>query len=134
MSYPESKFFTCQGSTWQPSAHCLYTMSITHIQSISQLDKILSSSKEKLSVCDSWCLPQILEFTSLDRSLTSMLHGLIIQDLEHSDVLMYFRCGPCHMIAPAFEALSKKYTNVNFLKCDVDAARDVAARYSISAM
>jgi len=69
-----------------------------------------------------------------DRSLTSMLHGLITQDLEHSDVLMYFRCGPCHMIAPAFEALSKKYTNVNFLKCDVDAARDVAARYSISAM
>jgi len=38
------------------------------------------------------------------------------------------------MIAPAFEALSKKYTNVNFLKCDVDAAHDVAARYSISAM
>ncbi|KAI0304574.1 thioredoxin-like protein [Russula brevipes] len=43
-------------------------------------------------------------------------------------------CGPCHAIAPAFEALSKKYTNVNFLKCDVDAARDVAGRYAISAM
>jgi thioredoxin 1 len=38
------------------------------------------------------------------------------------------------MIAPTFEALSKKYTNVNFLKCDVDAARDVAAMYSVSAM
>lgn len=44
------------------------------------------------------------------------------------------RCGPCHAIAPAFEALSKQYANVNFLKCDVDAARDVAARYTVSAM
>lgn len=44
------------------------------------------------------------------------------------------RCGPCHMIAPAYEALSKQYTNVNFLKCDVDAARDVAGRYAVSAM
>lgn len=38
------------------------------------------------------------------------------------------------MIAHTFEALAKKYTNVNFLKCDVDAARDVASRYSVSAM
>jgi thioredoxin 1 len=38
------------------------------------------------------------------------------------------------MIAPVYESLSKQYTSVNFLKCDVDAARDVASRYSISAM
>jgi thiol-disulfide isomerase/thioredoxin len=38
------------------------------------------------------------------------------------------------VIAPTFEALSKQYKNVNFLKCDVDAARDVASRYSVSAM
>ncbi|KAG6837659.1 hypothetical protein H0H93_004935 [Arthromyces matolae] len=44
------------------------------------------------------------------------------------------RCGPCHAIAPVYEALSKQYTNVNFLKCDVDAAKDVASHYSISAM
>lgn len=50
-----------------------------------------------------------------------------IEDLEN-------RCSPCHAIAPTFEALSKKYTNVNFLKCDVDAARDVASQYSVSAM
>jgi len=43
-------------------------------------------------------------------------------------------CGPCHAIAPAYEALSKQHANVNFLKCDVDAAQDVAGRYSISAM
>lgn len=38
------------------------------------------------------------------------------------------------MIAPVYETLSKQYTNVNFLKCDVDAARDVAKAYSVSAM
>ncbi|EGN93110.1 hypothetical protein SERLA73DRAFT_189950 [Serpula lacrymans var. lacrymans S7.3] len=43
-------------------------------------------------------------------------------------------CGPCHAIAPTFESLSKQYKNVNFLKCDVDAARDVASKYSVSAM
>ncbi|PFH52222.1 hypothetical protein AMATHDRAFT_140468 [Amanita thiersii Skay4041] len=75
-------------------------MSITHITSNSQLDGILSKSKDKLSVIDfhaTWC-------------------------------------GPCHMIAPVFEQLAKRYTNVNFLKCDVDAAKDVASRFSVSAM
>lgn len=38
------------------------------------------------------------------------------------------------MIAPTFEALSKQHTNVNFLKCDVDAAPDVAQKYEVSAM
>ncbi|KDQ63219.1 hypothetical protein JAAARDRAFT_29240 [Jaapia argillacea MUCL 33604] len=75
-------------------------MSITHLTSVSQLNGILGTSKDKLSVIDfhaTWC-------------------------------------GPCHMIAPTFEALSKQYKNVNFLKCDVDAARDVASLYSVSAM
>ncbi|KAI0274972.1 thioredoxin-like protein [Gloeopeniophorella convolvens] len=43
-------------------------------------------------------------------------------------------CGPCHAIAPTFEALSRQHKNVNFLKCDVDAAQDVARRYGVSAM
>ncbi|EIM92192.1 thioredoxin-domain-containing protein [Stereum hirsutum FP-91666 SS1] len=75
-------------------------MSITHITSLSQLNGILSKSKDKLSVIDfhaTWC-------------------------------------GPCHAIAPHYESLSKKYTNVNFLKCDVDAAKEVASSYSVSAM
>ena len=44
------------------------------------------------------------------------------------------RCGPCHAIAPKFESLAKEYKNVNFLKCDVDAAQDVAQEYKVSAM
>jgi len=73
---------------------------ITHLTSLSQLNGILSKSKDKLTVIDfhaTWC-------------------------------------GPCHAIAPTFESLSKKYKNVNFLKCDVDAAKEVASLYSVSAM
>ncbi|CAE6538164.1 unnamed protein product [Rhizoctonia solani] len=43
-------------------------------------------------------------------------------------------CGPCHAIAPKYESLAKEYTNVTFLKCDVDAAAPVAREYSVSAM
>ncbi|KAJ8473073.1 hypothetical protein ONZ45_g16432 [Pleurotus djamor] len=43
-------------------------------------------------------------------------------------------CGPCHAIAPVFESLAKTYKDVNFLKCDVDAASDVSGHYSVSAM
>ncbi|EMD41846.1 hypothetical protein CERSUDRAFT_110406 [Gelatoporia subvermispora B] len=43
-------------------------------------------------------------------------------------------CGPCHAIAPTYEALAKQYTSVNFLKCDVDAAKDVAGVYNVTAM
>jgi len=43
-------------------------------------------------------------------------------------------CGPCHAIAPKYEALAKEYTGVQFLKCDVDACQDVARAYSITAM
>ncbi len=44
------------------------------------------------------------------------------------------RCGPCRAIAPTYEALSKQYSNVNFLKCNVDVAKDVATEYSVTAM
>src|SRR5258708_18341533 len=39
-----------------------------------------------------------------------------------------------HQIAPKYEDLSRQYTNVNFVKCDVDEAQEVARKYSITAM
>jgi thiol-disulfide isomerase/thioredoxin len=53
---------------------------------------------------------------------------------EQKSMLTMIRCGPCHAIAPHFEALSKKHTNVNFLKCDVDEAKEVASLYKVTAM
>lgn len=43
-------------------------------------------------------------------------------------------CGPCQMIAPFFERLSNKYTQVVFLKVDVDDCDQVAAANNVRAM
>lgn len=43
-------------------------------------------------------------------------------------------CGPCKKISPYVEELSKEFSNVSFLKVDVDALPDVAAAESVSAM
>lgn len=38
------------------------------------------------------------------------------------------------MIAPVYESLAKQHKDVNFMKCDVDAAREVSSHYGVSAM
>ena len=41
-------------------------------------------------------------------------------------------CGPCKMIAPIFEELSKEYAGkCNFFKVNVDEANAVAAEYGV---
>jgi thioredoxin 1 len=43
-------------------------------------------------------------------------------------------CGPCKMIAPKLEEMSKKYPGVIVVKVDVDEAQDIAEKYGIQAM
>ncbi|XP_045157640.1 thioredoxin-like [Mercenaria mercenaria] len=43
-------------------------------------------------------------------------------------------CGPCKMIGPKFEAFSTEYTNIIFIKVDVDENDEVAQAEGISAM
>lgn len=43
-------------------------------------------------------------------------------------------CGPCKNIAPAVEQMAGEFTDVVFLKVDVDEAEDIASRYEISCM
>jgi thioredoxin len=43
-------------------------------------------------------------------------------------------CGPCKVLTPQLESLSKKYPNVVFLKVDVDEFEDIASQHQISAM
>ncbi|KAJ7492485.1 thioredoxin-domain-containing protein [Mycena latifolia] len=66
----------------------------------------------------------------------SELNGYLSKSKDKLSVIDFHAtwCGPCHAIAPIFEALSKQYKNVNFFKCDVDAAKDVASLYRVSAM
>ncbi|XP_050450049.1 thioredoxin-2-like isoform X1 [Cataglyphis hispanica] len=43
-------------------------------------------------------------------------------------------CGPCKMIGPLIEELSKEMQDVIFLKVDVDECEDIAAEYEITSM
>nr|QKY15087.1 thioredoxin h (TRXH) [Polytomella parva] len=43
-------------------------------------------------------------------------------------------CGPCRAIAPFYESLSAKYSNVVFLKVDVDEVEAVASECGITGM
>jgi thioredoxin 1 len=43
-------------------------------------------------------------------------------------------CGPCKRVAPFIHILSEKYTNVTFLKVDVDECDSLSHKYKVSAM
>uniref|UniRef100_A0A7S2WLZ4 Thioredoxin n=1 Tax=Eucampia antarctica TaxID=49252 RepID=A0A7S2WLZ4_9STRA len=43
-------------------------------------------------------------------------------------------CGPCQMIAPVFEKMSDEFTDVIFIKVDVDKADTIAQKCGIKAM
>ncbi len=43
-------------------------------------------------------------------------------------------CGPCKLLAPRLETLSKEHTNVTFVKVDVDSAAELTEEYQVSAM
>jgi thioredoxin 1 len=43
-------------------------------------------------------------------------------------------CGPCKVLTPQLESLSKVYSNVVFVKVDVDEFEDIASTHQISAM
>eukprot|EP00249_Psilotum_nudum_P034678 c54055_g1_i1 orf=133-474(-) len=43
-------------------------------------------------------------------------------------------CGPCRIMAPFFVELSIKYSDVVFLKVDVDQLEDVTTQWNVQAM
>jgi thioredoxin 1 len=43
-------------------------------------------------------------------------------------------CGPCKRIAPEYEEFSKKYTNVEFLKVDIDESNELAEAFGIESL
>lgn len=67
---------------------------------------------------------------------TTQLQDLLKQAGDKLTVIDFHAtwCGPCHAIAPKYDALAKEYPNVNFTKCDVDAVPSIAREYSVSAM
>ncbi|KZV18707.1 hypothetical protein F511_40241 [Dorcoceras hygrometricum] len=43
-------------------------------------------------------------------------------------------CAPCRFIEPAINEIAAKYTDVDFIKIDVDELFDVAQDYGVQAM
>ena len=43
-------------------------------------------------------------------------------------------CGPCKKIAPDYERLSLQYTDIVFLKVNVDNSPDVSCKYKVRSM
>ncbi|KAH7104877.1 thioredoxin-domain-containing protein [Auriculariales sp. MPI-PUGE-AT-0066] len=43
-------------------------------------------------------------------------------------------CGPCKMMDPVFDSLSKQYPGANFVKVDTDAHKDIMQEYKVSGM
>lgn len=43
-------------------------------------------------------------------------------------------CGPCKMIAPLLEKFQNEYSNIKFLKIDVDQLGSLAQEYNVSSM
>ena len=43
-------------------------------------------------------------------------------------------CGPCKMIAPLLDKFSQEYSQVNFIKVDVDQFGSIAQEYEITSM
>lgn len=66
--------------------------------------------------------------SDFDKLVKSSKGKLIVIDFTAS------WCGPCKMIAPAYEELSGEYTDSVFCKVDVDEVPDIAQRYEVMAM
>ncbi|KAF3454295.1 hypothetical protein FNV43_RR04742 [Rhamnella rubrinervis] len=64
---------------------------------------------------------------------------LHFNELKKSSTLMVIDfsatwCGPCKAMEPIFNALSAKFTDVDFVKIDVDELSDVAQEFGVQAM
>ena len=71
---------------------------------------------------------EIKTVSDFDNLVKSSKGKLIVIDFSAS------WCGPCKMIAPAYEELSSEYTESVFCKVDVDDVSDIAQRYEVMAM
>ncbi|MCV0400218.1 MAG: thioredoxin [Nitrosarchaeum sp.] len=43
-------------------------------------------------------------------------------------------CGPCKMMHPVFESLSKQYSNVRFARVNVDLNQNIAMRFGVQSI
>lgn len=71
---------------------------------------------------------EIKDEANFDQELESAGAKLVVVDFHAA------WCGPCKNIAPVYTELSKSFTNVVFLKVNVDDCESIAKRYNVTAM
>ena len=84
---------------------------------------ILSKSATKSS--------RVIDF-QISRSTSSL--EAFKQRISEGNVIVDFYapwCGPCKRIAPIFNDLAGKYTNVTFIKVNIDDHKEIAQQYNI---
>lgn len=60
-----------------------------------------------------------------------------LSQMDYTNSVVYFTapwCQPCRMLGPIMEDLSQKYTNLRFLKVNVDEAQELAMKHQIRAV
>ncbi|ESW11600.1 hypothetical protein PHAVU_008G044000 [Phaseolus vulgaris] len=74
--------------------------------------------------------------TSFHSSARWQLHFNELKDTSKLVVVDFSAswCGPCKFIEPAIHAMAEKYTDVDFVKIDVDELSDVAGEFQVQAM
>ncbi|GAA98548.1 uncharacterized protein L969DRAFT_49725 [Mixia osmundae IAM 14324] len=68
---------------------------------------------------------------------TKEAYDNLVRSKSDSVIIIDFHatwCGPCKMIAPAYQQLAHQYPLAIFTKCDVDANRTLAQAFRVSAM
>ncbi|SCV69108.1 BQ2448_2128 [Microbotryum intermedium] len=103
---------------------------ITHLSSVTEHDRMIAAKKDKLVVM--MAQAHRMSLLEPDGPLLAILKRPF-PALAQIDFHATW-CGPCHAIAPKFDQLSKTYRDATFAKVDVDAAKDIAQKYSIRAM
>ncbi len=43
-------------------------------------------------------------------------------------------CGPCRMLEPIFESVSKKLTDIKFVKLNVDNLQEISSEYKVASI
>ncbi|KAE9599092.1 hypothetical protein Lal_00044021 [Lupinus albus] len=81
-------------------------------------------------------LPENSLVKSFHSSARWQLHFNELKDSSRLVVIDFSAswCGPCRFIEPAIHAMADKFTDVEFIKIDVDELSDVAREFQVQAM
>ncbi|CAL0334578.1 unnamed protein product [Lupinus luteus] len=81
-------------------------------------------------------LPENSQVKSFHSSARWQLHFNELKDSSRLVVIDFSAswCGPCKFIEPAIHAMADKFTDVEFIKIDVDELSDVAREFQVQAM